>query len=137
MLRGASPYADRFLTGEKTALLTFAVGADRYRVHQDAPWQPRDQAFEHGKTVYSVNHSRMYTTTRGEICSIRALPGRQRVTLQVVEIRMVEVARLTGDEIRALGMTENEFETLYGSWVAGLRGWLIYAIPVAPDSMCH
>ncbi|HMN12041.1 MAG TPA: hypothetical protein PKD55_06930 [Bellilinea sp.] len=137
MLRGASPYADRFLTGEKTALLIFAVDADRYRATPDGPWQPRDLAFEHGKVVYSVNHSRMYTTTQGEICSIRALPSRQRVTLQVVEIRMVEVARLTGDEIRGLGMTEDEYETLYGYQVAGLRGWLIYAIPVTPDNVCH
>jgi len=49
MLRGASPYAERFLTGEKSALLAFAVPADRCQITPGAPWQPRDRVFEHGK----------------------------------------------------------------------------------------
>lgn len=133
MLRGASPYAERFLTGEKTALLAFAVGADRYRASPDALWQPRDHGFEHGRAVYSVNHSRLTTSTQGDECSIRALPSRQRITLQITEIWMVEGARLSSDEIRALGLSRDEFETLYGHQMPGVRGWLIYAIPITHD----
>lgn len=129
MLRGASPYAERFLTGDKSALLAFAVAADRCQITPGAPWLPRDQVFEHGRCVHSVNHSGLYTSTQGGEGSIRALPSRQRIDLRITEIRMVEVARLSDDEIRALGMTVDEYETLYGHQVAGMRGWLIYAIP--------
>lgn len=137
MLRNASPYAERFVTGKKSALLAFAVPADRYRANPDAPWQPRDRGFEHGRGVYSVSHSRLTTSSQGGECSIRALPSQQRIDLLITEIRMVDVARLSDAEIRALGLSADEFAVLYGHQVASLRGWLIYAIPVPARNTPH
>lgn len=132
MLRGATFYAGRFLTGEKSALLAFAVGADRCQIAPDDPWLTRDQV-AHGQAVHQVKHSGLYTSTAGGRCSIRALPGRDRLELEITEIRMVDCAQLTDDQIAALGMTRDEFETLYGHQMHGVRGWLIYAIPITPN----
>lgn|SRR5690554_4544723 len=132
MLRGATFYADRFLTGEKSALLAFAVGADRCQIAPGGPWLTRDQV-AHSQAVHQVKHSGLYTSTVGGRCSIRALPGRARLELEIVEIRLVDCALLTDDQIAALGLSADEFATLYGHQMHGVRGWLIYAIPITPN----
>ena len=56
---------------------------------------------------------------------------------QITGIRMVDVARLSDDEIRAPGLSADEFATTYGHQVTGLRGWLIYAIPALAQNIRH
>ncbi|HML21868.1 MAG TPA: hypothetical protein PKD09_09480 [Aggregatilinea sp.] len=135
MFRGATPYADRFLTGQKSALLTFAVPADRVQITPDAPWQRRDDVFQPGQQVYSVNHSGLSTSTQGGTCSIRALPSKRRIDLQIIEITMVDCAQLTDEQITDLGLSLDEFHVLYGHLTTGLKGFLIHAIPIAPGDV--
>jgi hypothetical protein len=133
-LRGATPYADRFLTGQKSALLAFAVPADRVQVEPGAPWQRRDEVFQPGQQVHSVSHSGLSTSTQGGTCSIRALPSKRRIDLQITRITMVDCAQLTDQQIADLGLSLDEFHVLYGHLTTGLKGWLIYAIPIAPGA---
>lgn len=67
----------------------------------------------------------------------RAVLGRDQLELKITDIRMVDSAQLTDEQLAALGLSRDEFETLYGHQARGIHGWLICASPAVPESAHH
>ncbi len=146
-MRTALLHAERILDGSKTALLIPAIPSDHYRTSAiglwpDDDWRARDDGFVHGRMVHTVNHyghpadASHYVTATGGFVSIRALPSRERIQAQVAEIRMVECARLSDDEMRELGYPDRAaYMADAGRTMQRRKAWFVRIIPLSPAAI--
>ena len=143
-MRTALLHAERILDGSKTALLIPAIPSDHYRTSAirlwpDGDWRARDAGFVHGRMVHTISHygpyesKTGYVTATGGFVSIRALPSRERIQVQVTEIRMVECARLSEAEMRELGYPDREaYMADAGRTMQRRKAWFVRIIPLSP-----
>jgi hypothetical protein len=120
-----------FLDGSKSAMLTVSVPQDRYQTDPDGPWQPVSQ-LTHGDNVHAVNHFGRQFSRVGTVTSIRSLETKAAVERLITSITLVEVARITPQDITDLGYkTQQDWLNDWGMALEKRWAWLIRLLPVS------
>lgn len=117
----------------KTAMLTPATRQDQYRV--GARWHTFDPAdWEHGRAVDEVNHFGRHRTEVGDVIIAKRIDQVVIAHVQVQGIRMADTAKLTPDDLTALGYgSRAEFMADWGEAVSG-RVWLMEIRHLTPQA---
>jgi hypothetical protein len=112
----------------KTAMLTMATWADFFRVEEDWHHLRQWREWRHGRHVTEVSHFGEHTTMQGDVLAICPLESDDVVCqVQVTEIRMVNVDRLSDAEVRELGYASRaEYDLMWGDMGSGSsHGWFM------------
>lgn len=105
----------------KNAIATAITRADMFR--QGGEWHSAGE-LAHNTVVEAVNHFGRHTTTTGEVLMVEALDS-PAVKVQVEDIKVVELDRLTDADFQALGYADlADYMADWGD-VIGSRVWLM------------
>lgn len=117
----------------KRAMLTPATAQDQYRIGEH--WHDFDPAaWVHGQAVDEVNHFGRHRTEVGDVIIAKRIDQVVIAHVQVQAIRMADTARLTPDDIGALGYSSvQEFMADWGASVEG-RVWLMDIRHLTPQA---
>lgn len=105
----------------KTAIATALTKADTYRI--GAEWRSA-QELAHNTAVEEVKHFGRHTTLKGEVLWAEA-PDSPATQVQILDIRLVEPARLTEADFQALGYANRaDYMADWGD-ILGDKIWLM------------
>lgn len=132
------PDPERMLDSRsKTAMMTVATWADLFRVEEDWHHLRRWRDWRHGRQVKEVSHFGEYTTMQGDILAVCPVESDDVVCeVQVTEIRMVNLDRLSDEEIRELGYaTRDEYQAMWEETAADAdRAWFMRFLLISDTS---
>lgn len=130
MFKAALFHAEKLLDGARSALLVPAVGMDQYQVHAGETWRSLTDDLPLGTLVHAVRHLQRTESCVGGLGSVRALPGKARIEVQIISIQLLDGTALTDHELAALGYADRaSFETGLSGLLGQQRSWFIHVIP--------
>ncbi|GAB4575892.1 MAG: hypothetical protein Kow0077_29660 [Anaerolineae bacterium] len=121
----------------KTALMTVATWGDFYRIGENWYTLQQWRQWQHGRAVNEVNHMGEYNTKLGDVLYVCPPESDDIVCqVQVMEIRMVDIARLTDEEFRELGYaSQKDYDRVWGAMSDGSEhGWFMRFVLLSETS---